>query len=322
MPKISVIVPIYGVEKYIERCTKSLMEQTLDNMEFVFVSDATKDNSINILKETIRRYPERATQVKIIEKEKNEGCSYARKTGVEQATGEYIGFCDGDDWVDRTMYEKMYKLAKTNDCDFVKCGHYSTDGHDILSTNTVNISNKPAKMEMLSQLLRCKGINSIWDTISKRELFIKNDIHFTPHSMLEDFFLTTQLIEYSSSYSIIQEPLYYYFKNNNSICNASLQENYIKRAKDAQANIRWILKFIERRYGKKFANDEVILKYIPRKLMIPIMTNMENYRIWNTLFPGNTIKLLISPHTSYKYKLQYLLVEFRLYKAYKSIMSK
>ena len=99
MPKVSVIVPVYGVEKYIERCARSLFEQTLDDMEFIFVDDCTKDESIEVLKRVIDLYPVRKDQVKIIHHAVNKGLSRARETGVNAATGDYIGHCDSDDWV-------------------------------------------------------------------------------------------------------------------------------------------------------------------------------------------------------------------------------
>lgn len=108
MPKVSVIIPVYGVEKYIERCARSLFEQTLEDMEFIFVDDSTRDNSIDILLEVINEYPQRKNQIKILTHEVNKGLPAARQTGIKAAKGDYIAHCDSDDWVTPNAYQEMY----------------------------------------------------------------------------------------------------------------------------------------------------------------------------------------------------------------------
>ena len=96
-PKVSIIVPIYGVEHFIERCARSLFEQTLDGIEFIFVNDSTPDNSISILLRVLEDYPNRQNQVRIVQHEVNKGLPFARQTGIRLAKGEYIAHCDSDD---------------------------------------------------------------------------------------------------------------------------------------------------------------------------------------------------------------------------------
>lgn len=117
-PKISVIIPVYGVERYIEQCACSLFEQTMqDGIEFIFVDDCSPDKSIEILENVLREYPHREQQVKIIRHTENQGLGGARKTGMEYATGEYIIHCDSDDWVEpecmKRFIEKLRKKTQT-----------------------------------------------------------------------------------------------------------------------------------------------------------------------------------------------------------------
>ena len=119
-PKVSVIVPFYKVEKYIEKCASSLLQQTLDDMEFIFVDDCGEDNSANILKKVIEQYPSR--DVKVVKMERNSGVSAARACGIEIAHGEYIGFCDSDDWMESDMYRTLYNEAIKVHADIVGCG--------------------------------------------------------------------------------------------------------------------------------------------------------------------------------------------------------
>lgn len=317
MPKVSVIVPIYGVEKYISRCAISLMEQTLDDMEFIFVNDCTKDNSIEVLEQTLLSYPSRKNQIRIINKQNNEGVSFARKTGLENASGEYIGFCDSDDWVDKTMYEKLYKKANEKNYDYVKCSHTVSDGVGDLSISHVRIPETNDKKEVIAQLLRCRGANSIWDTITKRSIYSKSTFVFTKDAMLEDFFLASQIIDNSSSFGVVDEPLYYYFQNPESICNVPSDDAFVKRGKQAKDNIDWILNYFHSNYGDMFKKDEVVLKNVPRRIIIPIMKDSSYYSLWKSLFPGNSFKYLCSPFVSRTLKLQYFLVEVHLYPLYK-----
>lgn len=110
--KVSVIVPVYKVEKFIERCAISLFSQTLQDVEFIFVDDASPDNSVQIVQKCIREYPHRESQTVILTHEKNMGLPAARNTGLAVAKGEYIFHCDSDDFVEPDMLEQLYNTAK------------------------------------------------------------------------------------------------------------------------------------------------------------------------------------------------------------------
>lgn len=116
MPKVSVVVPVYNVCLYIERCARSLFEQTIDSIEYIFVNDCTQDESIDILKRVIEDYPNRKDQIQIIENRKNRGLWYSRKVGMKLATGDYVIVCDSDDWLDLNAYELMYEQAEEKKC--------------------------------------------------------------------------------------------------------------------------------------------------------------------------------------------------------------
>ena len=99
MPKLSVLVPVYNVEAWIDKCARSLFEQTIDDVEYIFVDDCTSDRSIEILTATLAEYPRRIPQVKIIHHDKNRGLVASRNTALRVATGDFIIHCDSDDWV-------------------------------------------------------------------------------------------------------------------------------------------------------------------------------------------------------------------------------
>ena len=118
---VSIIVPIYNVEKYIERCIRSLFEQTMDDVEYIFVDDCTPDQSMAILRHLMEEYEFRNLNIKIISHEHNKGLPSARNTGLAAATGDYIFHCDSDDWMEKDAMEKMYQAAQANQADIVWC---------------------------------------------------------------------------------------------------------------------------------------------------------------------------------------------------------
>ena len=169
MPKVSVIVPIYGVEKYIGRCAVSLFEQTLDDLEFIFVNDCTLDKSIEILKTTLENYPQRKVQTKILTMSKNSGLPAVRKYGVQHATGEYIIHCDSDDWIDINAYEMLYEKASSGNYDIVFCNLCLSDGfhNQIIKGCFGNLK----KENMLFHIIR----NSQWSLCGA---LVKNNITY------------------------------------------------------------------------------------------------------------------------------------------------
>ena len=120
--KVSVCIPVYKVEKYIEKCARTLFEQTMtDGIEFIFVNDCTPDKSIDVLEKVLEEYPHRKAQTRIIHHEKNRGPVAARNTAIKNASGNYIICCDSDDWIDLELYETMYRKALETDADVVCC---------------------------------------------------------------------------------------------------------------------------------------------------------------------------------------------------------
>ena len=119
MSKVSIIVPVYNVEKYLKRCIDSLINQTLKDIEIIVVDDGSTDNSGQIIK----KYQEKNSNIKYYKKE-NGGLSDARNYGMKYAQSEYIAFLDSDDFVDKTMYEKMYNKAIEDNADYVECDFY------------------------------------------------------------------------------------------------------------------------------------------------------------------------------------------------------
>ena len=117
--KVSILVPVYNVEKYFARCLETLFSQTYSGIEYVFVNDCTPDKSMYVLQETLEKYPSRANSVKIIENKQNLGIAIVRNTLLENATGEYVLFVDSDDWIEVDAIEKFVDKALQSNSDIV-----------------------------------------------------------------------------------------------------------------------------------------------------------------------------------------------------------
>ena len=210
MKKVSVIVPVYNVEKYLDKCLNSLVNQTLKDIEIIVVNDGTKDNSQDI----IDKYAKKYKNIIAIKKE-NGGLSTARNVGIEKATGEYIGFVDSDDYIEYDMYEKMYQKAKTNDYDVVVCNlKYIYDDREVDAFSNIN-NDLLTKEEVKTCFLNIYP--SVWNKIYKNELIKDNNILFKKGVWFEDVEFTYRLFPYINSIGVVKDKFYNYVQRDGAI---------------------------------------------------------------------------------------------------------
>lgn len=207
MPKVSVIVPVYNVEEYIQKCLESLVNQTLKDIEIIVVNDGSTDNSGNIIREYVRKYNDK---IKYYTK-KNGGLSDARNYGLKFATGDYIAFLDSDDYVVNTMYEKMYNKAIKEKCDYVECDFIWK--YDNKEKKDIGIRYKN-KHEML---IRARVV--AWNKLIKRNLIEKIKIEFPRSLRYEDVEFFYKLLPHIQKFGVVEECLIYYVQRNSSIAN-------------------------------------------------------------------------------------------------------
>ena len=166
---ISIIVPIYNVENYLDRCLKSIINQSYKNLEIILVEDASTDHSQEIA-EKYRKIDER---IKLLVHQKNAGLSAARNTGLANATGQYIGFVDSDDYIEEDMYQVLYELLEKNDADISICGHKRITEKTVNTTENQKEDIKLYDSEgAIREILVGKTMdNFAWDKLFKKELF-------------------------------------------------------------------------------------------------------------------------------------------------------
>ena len=207
MPKVSVIVPIYNVEKYLEKCINSLLSQTLEDIQIILVNDGSKDNSGNIAKEYEKNNKDRVIYV---EKE-NGGLSDARNYGLKYATGDFIAFLDSDDYIEKNAYEEMYNKAIEENADYVECDFIWEFPNKIRVDKQYPYKNKK---EMLS-FVRVVA----WNKLIKRQLITDNNLEFPKGLRYEDIEFTYKLIPFVNKFAYVDKPFIHYVQREGSIAN-------------------------------------------------------------------------------------------------------
>ncbi len=221
-PKISIIVPVYNVEKYIHRCLDSIAAQTFTDWECICVDDGTPDASGKICDE----YAQKDTRFKVIHKQ-NEGVSIARNTGLNAAVGEWIGFVDSDDWIEKETYETALQYAINNDADIVQWGYCRSDGKNDYAFCVYN--NDYSLLNFKNTLAETEPYFGFILTLTKRELLTKNNILF-PMDMImgEDYIFSLNCYLAAKKVCNIKgKCFYHYFQNPNSACH-TMSEKHIQ----------------------------------------------------------------------------------------------
>jgi len=299
-PDISIIVPVYKAEAYIERCAKSLFEQSFSSIEYIFVDDCTPDTSIEILHQALALYPQRVPYVKIINHERNKGTATARNSGLLHATGKYIGWVDSDDWVDMVMFEQLYAVAVKHDSDIVWCDFYLVDKDLKFRQSQYCVENK---VDFIKSLLAGIVHGGIWNSIIKRELYVTNNIRFPDGlNTMEDKLVLVKLLSYAEKIQYLPEAFYYYVKDNtNSITLNWWKDLSIQEA--AQANLLAMLDFLNnsdlRIEMQKYLH---FAKLIFKKCLLNSL-DIKSFQQWKMLFEEENSYVLSCPNMTLKQKV-------------------
>lgn len=214
MVKVSIIVPFYNVEKYIEKCLTSLVNQTLEEIEIILVNDGSKDNSIKVAKDFEQKYP---AKIRYYEKP-NGGLGDARNFGIKFAKGEYIAFLDSDDYVEPTMYEEMYEMAIKEKSDMVECDFWWEYPNKKKEDIGVEYKNQN------DMLLKARVV--AWNKLIKKEIYEKHpEARFAVGLRYEDVEGFYKILPYINKVSFVRKPFIHYVQRNNSISNTQNKKN-------------------------------------------------------------------------------------------------
>lgn len=226
-PRVSIIVPCYGVEKYIDRCMESLIGQTLKEIEIILVDDKSPDN----VPAMCDNWAAKDSRVRVIHKNINEGLGYARNSGLEMACGEFVAFVDSDDYVDIDMYRKLYETAQQDSSDAVFCGFKSENNKgEWKCSEEVRVKSMwegTAVRNFMLDMVACDASvslerrysMSVWHAIYSRAIVMCNDLHFLSERDVasEDIPFQVDFLKKCSRVSYLPDNMYYYCNNSTSL---------------------------------------------------------------------------------------------------------
>ena len=327
-PKVSIIIPVYNIEKYIAKALDSLLVQSLSDIEIICVDDNSSDNSLKILKE----YQKKDSRIKIVEQKENKGQASARNKALEKAAGEYIGFVDGDDWVKDSMFQKLYDKAKGTDSDLVLSSaysfdeqkglidkenrYYSTDIYDETFDNKV-FSYK----DNLDSVLDLNVV--IWNKLYKKSFLIENNIRFNEGFIYEDLPFITEVYLKAKKVTLVRDFLYYYRENREN----STMSNHEKKIFDRIGMVSLTLDILKKTPEYKVLYPRiftwVINDLFHRFVLIDAQYRQNFYKKMQKIFQGLDDKNIPpeSLDNIYYYK-EYKLVKEKTFEEYNQVMFK
>lgn len=319
MDLVSVLVPIYNVEKYLERCLVSLFEQDFQFVEYIFVNDASTDNSMNILNEVIERYPHRKKQVKIIHHQANRGLASARRTAIENASSPYVMHVDSDDYIALNMLSLMYDKVCAENSDLVISDIMIMYPRQKQVEFHIDWEIYKDKWEYLSDILTRKTLVNIWGKLIRKDIIINNSIYAGEgENQGEDYQVIPKIVYYANKISSVKA-LYYYDRTNvNSYTNNVNLEGLCDIIKAQNILNDFFAK--KKEISKKLIEESCVYN----KLTLLLLSSYNHYPMLAKLYSDvdlSSIKLkkshlVILQLLSYK---QYMIVYFmvRMYKLIK-----
>ena len=277
---ISILVPIYNVEKYIERCARSLFEQTYRDIEYIFVDDCTPDNSIEILKIIIQDYPHRKEHIRIISHEKNRGLAAARNTGVHNCQTDFLMHVDSDDYLEKNAVELLVNKQKATNADIVSgCAlKETTEGQQLIREPDYK-----DKEEMLMKVLSCNYDHYIWRRFIRLSLYKDYQISCEEGvNFGEDLQVLPKLVYYAKKVVKIDDVIYYYCLNEDSYM--SQKKQFFKRINADQdiRSIEIIDDFLKNKDAKYNATIQKSKAAILEYWLTPAF-NSKDWRYYNML---------------------------------------
>lgn len=297
---VSVIVPIYKVERFITRCVASLMEQTLPNVEFIFVDDASPDGSVRQLQEVVALYPGRREHVRLIRHEKNLGLPAARNTGLAEARGEYVFHCDSDDYVDPGMLGQLYCKAREADADVVWCDWWLSFGKNERYMRQPEYATPfEALRGMLSGVMKF----NVWNKLVRRSLYAEHGITFPAgYGMGEDMTMM-RLMARARRVAYVPQAFYHYVQLNSGAFSKTYSDRHLV---ELRHNVALIQSDMRDLFGDRL-DEELAFFKLDVKFPFLICADSRKYALWRSWYPEANRYILRNRRLSWRSRgLQWL----------------
>ena len=329
---ISIIVPVYNAEKYLDRCIESIVNQTYKNIEIILVNDGSKDKSLEIC----TLWQKKDKRIVVVNKQ-NEGAAKARNDGLDIAKGEYIGFIDADDYIKETMYEKLFLNLKENNSDMSCCDYiYTYEDSDkqiecvenslakVTGNNICEYFIKDGETLIEKRIFKKSITGFIWRSLYKRDLIGAQ--RFENHRYYEDLIFLIKTIKPNTKISYVSEGLYFYFQNSSSVVHSKISvENFSKKIETCKC----VISLFEEKLGVTNDNIKAYKFYVFKGLMIEAINsnlfkdNLFKKAILNDSFVSSLNSKenykLYNKNKNFKRKISNFLIHNRLFKIYNLI---
>ncbi|MCM1515793.1 MAG: glycosyltransferase family 2 protein [Paraprevotella sp.] len=279
MVELSVIVPVYNIAAFIGRCAETLMRQTMqENVEYIFVNDASPDDSMARLRSVIERYPNRHAQIQILEHEHNKGLPAARNTGLKHAKGEYVMHIDGDDYMETDALKALYEAARKNDADVVWCSYY------LAFENRKKVIKQPSfsiPQDAVKGMLRGTMKYNVWNKLCRKSLYTDNGIAFPEGKAMGEDLTMIMVFLNAKRCAYVNSVLYNYVQSPNQ-----MTANYTEEKLES---LRYNCNRISRYIDERFSDMDYRSEYSALKQLMkwPFLLDgkYSSYKRWHQWFP-------------------------------------
>ena len=306
-PAVSVIVPVYNVSEYIEKCAISLFEQTLYDLEILFVDDCSPDNSVKIIKKILEEYPERKSLTRIIHMSSNGGQAAVRRRGIIEAKGEYIIHLDGDDWVDKEYYKLLYDAAVEHHADIVVGDEVMEYPNSTIPKDNIVLPST-GKEIIRNWYKRTVGL-FCHNKLVRREIYTENNIlPWHGLDMWEDNGLFARIFYYADKVVQVHGPVYHYNRCNVSAMTAGYGFNQVNQMIAVARNLT---DFFEKKPdAANFRKTVYAFQYLAKLNLVT--DSFSKYRLYKELFPesNSIVKNLDREAFTNKGRLRFNLVRW------------
>lgn len=304
-PLVSILIPIYNVEKYLGKCLDSVFSQTYKNVEYVFVDDCSTDNSYNVLISSIKQNNIPEYKYTIVNHKQNEGIAVSRADCIANAKGEYVQFVDSDDWIEPDMTETLVEATKSSQIDLVGCYFIKDFLSGKQTRHSENYSQSCAENMVLCINYDISTV--LWKMLIRRSLF--SYFKITPHvDIVEDYIISVKLYFYANSFAVVDKYMYHYVQYNEARVSFQTHRsitNHIKGVKEVEEFLK----------SKELITPNISNLFNLRKFNIKsnfLTKNMFDIKAYRTTFP-EADKAWRQIDYSRNEKIKFWLAEKKLY---------
>ena len=321
---VSVVIAVYNVSMYIEQCVRSLFGQTMRDIEYIIVDDASSDGSMDIVKKVLKEYPDRENHVSLIFHQENQGVASTKNEGIQRASGDYLIIIDPDDYVELDMMEVMYQKAQESGADIVICDYFRFNEEFKKRGTSVPDGVLGDGSNVRDDIINRRNPPFCVVRLFKRSLFLRDEVVWPVGRFAEDIVYSIVTAYYAKKIVHVDRPLYYYRSHQESLTHYENEAACVNKLKGNIANVDIMVSFLERvGVADEYWRGILIQKLKARNRILPII-NKKNYRKkWFDTYPEINRVLFWGDkkyHSSYREKVWFICIALGLFPCFKKYL--